>query len=137
MKGDTVPICFGQTNGTLAGEAWFKRDVMLEIVVSKPIWDKMSHDAKEVLVLHELGHLVAGLEHTETPKDPNGNPLPKSPSIMDSVVWVDFHYSGRRDIMLEEFKKQVIGDTSRHRTKAEIPYTNGKCYKVDMSGSEN
>jgi hypothetical protein len=93
---------------------------MIEIVINKEHWSTMPSEARELLILHELGHLVAGLEHTKTEQG-------QVPGIMSPTFIFSNPYPAGREVAIQEFKQQVKDNTPRHRTRVLASYSNGIC----------
>jgi hypothetical protein len=124
LRGNRAPICFGTTTPPMIAYARHIDDAMHEIVVNKYFWDQMSPDSKEILILHELGHLIANLEHDDSPHPDNPNRIG---SIMNSATPINFYMGSHREYYYERYREAVLSNTARHRTEVRVDSVHGQC----------
>lgn len=80
----------------IAGVCWRKGSER-RIIINTAYWKNYSHDTREILVFHELGHCALYRDHVEI-KDKNGTPI----SIMFPSIISPYAYFGHRDYYIEE-----------------------------------
>lgn len=61
----TLTVGFGDLEGYVLGRCVAFNDGTAEIIVDKTSWSDLTVAQREVVILHELGHCVLGLEHSE------------------------------------------------------------------------
>jgi len=83
LEGDTVGLCIYD---------FFNSNV----IIDESAWESYSHNKREVLVFHELGHCVLNRGHNK--KKTNGRPE----SIMYPYVLNGYSYFNHRDVYLKE-----------------------------------
>lgn len=80
-----MPVRFGLNEDRLAGICSIRGDGFREIVINKNLWRKITHEQREELIFHELGHCQFNLRHIEGQYHLTGCPI----SIMAPATFSD------------------------------------------------
>jgi hypothetical protein len=99
-----MPINFGIEEPQLAGVCLVMEDGFRQILINKKTWGSLSHDQKEELIFHELGHCKLNLGHIEGQYLKTGCPLSLMAPVLFSKHQALACYSRHKDYYLGQIK---------------------------------
>jgi Putative phage metallopeptidase len=100
-----IPVHFKEMEGTEVGVCYyFHIKYWRSIGIKKEYWESVSDVDREILMYHELGHCVMGLEHDDTLFDVG--PFNINNSLMNSYTIPDVFYINFRQHYIDDLRKK-------------------------------